>query len=313
MENLTKSIVIPLDGSKNSLKSLDYLDLIYGPKHNLEVSLLYILPSLPPILTDEKTMDRKTRARLAAVKQKNIEMGERILAEGRDLLLNKGFKKESIKVLCQKMGITVAQDIYYLAKHKRVDTILLTRRGRSDIKTFFMGEVSSRLVEYCRDCPVWIVDGGIHSKKVLIGVDSSENALRAVEHAAFMLSGTDCKVTLFYTMRHLRRFIPLEVLEEAAELEELWQHKAGKEIAPYLQRAKIMLLKAGFTEDRIGTKVVDGTRSAADDILKEAQGNDYETIVLGRRGLSAVKEFFMGSVTTKVLRCSAGLAIWIVQ
>lgn len=313
MENLTKSIVIPLDGSKNSLRSLDYLDLVYGPKHNLEVNLLYVLPSLPPFMTDEKTIDRKLRAKLAAVKKKNLEIAERILTEAKDILVNKGFKKESIKTFCRKMGISIAQDIYYMAKSKQVDAVLITRRGRSDIKTFFMGEVSSRLMEYCKDCPIWIVDGGIRSKKALIGIDSSENALRAVEHAAFMLSGTDCKITIFHTMRHLRRFIPLEVLEGDAELEALWEHEAGKEIAPYLQKAKIMLLKAGFTDDQISAKIVNGTRSAADDILKEARDNNYETIVLGRRGLSSVKEFFMGSITTKVLRCSAGLAIWIIH
>ena len=29
MDNLTKKIVLPVDGSMNSLRSLDYLDLIY--------------------------------------------------------------------------------------------------------------------------------------------------------------------------------------------------------------------------------------------------------------------------------------------
>ena len=48
MEDLTKHIVIPLDGSKNSLRSLEYIDLIYGSRHNLELTLIHILPSLPP-------------------------------------------------------------------------------------------------------------------------------------------------------------------------------------------------------------------------------------------------------------------------
>ena len=61
MAELIKEIVIPVDGSKNALKSLNYIDLMYGPKHNLDVTLLYIWPLLPPILTDEKTMDKQTR------------------------------------------------------------------------------------------------------------------------------------------------------------------------------------------------------------------------------------------------------------
>ena len=313
MKDLTKNIAIPLDGSKNSLRSLDYINLIYGPSHNLEVSIIYILPSLPPILTDNKSIDKKTRAKLKSVEKKNEEMAEQILSEAKNILLNKGFNEERIKTYYQKRGITIAQDICNWASIKQVDTILLTKRGRTEIKSFFMGEVSARLVEYHKNNPVWILEGSINSKNVLVCVDNSENALRAVEHAGFMLSGTDCRITIFHTMRHLRRFVPMQVLEEAEDLEKLWRNRAGKEIAPYIKKAKEILLKAGLNEEQITTKVTEGSRSAADDILKEAQDNNHGTIVMGRRGLSAVKEFFMGSVTTSVLNRAVSLAIWIVQ
>ncbi len=74
-----------------------------------------------------------------------------------------------------------------------------------------------------------------------------------------------------------------------------------------------MLLHAGLMEDQITTKVVDGSRSAADDILKEARNSGYGTIVLGRHGQSMMKEFIFGSVTNKVLHHSTGLTIWLVQ
>jgi len=312
MDDLTKSIVIPVDGSKNSLRSLEYIKLIYGPNHNLEVTLIYILPSLPPILTD-KSIDKKTRTKLKSVEKKNEEMAEQILSEAKNILLSKGFNEEKIKTCHQKRAITVAQDICNWASIKNVDTILLTKRGRTEIKSFFMGEVSTRLVEYRRNNPVWILEGCVDSKNVLVCVDNSENALRAVDHVGFMLSGTDCHITIFHTMRHLSHFVPMQVLEEAEDLEKLWRNKAGKEIAPYIKKAGEILLKAGLSEEQITTKVTEGSRSAADDILKEAQDNDHGTIVLGRRGLSAVKEFFMGSVTTSVLNRAVSLAIWIVQ
>ena len=73
-----------------------------------------------------------------------------------------------------------------------------------------------------------------------------------------------------------------------------------------------MLLNAGIDSKQIKTKVVNGSRSAAHDILKEANDNDYGTIVLGRRGVSALKEFIMGSVTSKILHNSVGFAVWVV-
>jgi nucleotide-binding universal stress UspA family protein len=101
-------------------------------------------------------------------------------------------------------------------------------------------------------------------------------------------------------------------LDEAPELEELWKTKAGKEIEPYMKKAEDMLIRAGVSESQISQKIVDGSRSAANDILEEARNNQYGTIVMGRRGISGVQEFFMGSVSSKVLQNSTSMAVWIV-
>ncbi len=81
MKNLTKNVVIPIDGSKNSLKSMEYLNLMYGDEHKLQVSLLYILPALPPILTDPKTMDKRIRTKLRVVEKKNVQVNQLLLKQ----------------------------------------------------------------------------------------------------------------------------------------------------------------------------------------------------------------------------------------
>ena len=239
-------------------------------------------------------------------------MAERILSEAKTDLVKKEFDKKRIDPVYKKVEITAARDIVNWVNFKHADAVLLNRRGRGDLKSFFMGSVTQRLLEYHPLCPVCIVEGGIHSKKVLVCVDSSENAIKAVDHAGFMLSGTDCPITIFHSVRHLRRYVPNEVLVEAPDLEQLWKEKAGQQISPNIKKAREILLDAGLNAELITTKVEDGSRSAAYDILKEAQDNDYGTIVLGRRGVSALKEFFMGSVTSKILHNSFGLAVWIV-
>ena len=312
MAELTKMIVVPVDGSDNALVSLDYLHLIYGNEPDIEVNLKYVLPSLPPILEDEPAMKRETAIKLKALHNKNLRVGDRILAQAKDYLVQKGFAEDKVNEVSRKKEVDIARDICNWAENKRADAVAITTRGRSRLEAFFMGEVSGKLLDYCRVCPVWIVEGKVTSNRVLIAIDSSENALRAVDHAGFMLAGTDCQVTLFHTMRHLRRFVPQEVLEEAPELEELWKSKAGQEIGPYMAKAKDMLLDAGLSDSQIASKVVEGSRSPASDILEETRSNGYGTVVMGRRGLSGLKEFFIGSVTKKVLQDCAGMAVWIV-
>lgn len=180
------------------------------------------------------------------------------------------------------------------------------------METFFMGEIAAKVLEYCRLCPVWMLKGSIRNKHVLVAVDNSKNALRAVEHAGFMLSGTDAKITIFHSKRDVRRFIPQAVLDEFPEVQKFWRHKAGEVIIPFMQKAKDILLAAGLGEAQITSKVIDGSRSAAADILNEAQNSDSGTIFLGIRGYSGVKDYTMGSVTRKVLNQAIDMTVSIV-
>lgn len=40
MAELTTMVVVSMDGSQNAMRSLDYVDFMFGPKHHLEVNLL---------------------------------------------------------------------------------------------------------------------------------------------------------------------------------------------------------------------------------------------------------------------------------
>ena len=313
MKDLVKKIMVAIDGSENSLKSLDYIDLMYGPSHNIEVLLFYVLPALPPILTQDHAMSQAYWDGLRAVEESNVEMAENILAVARSAIIEKGFDKDKISTISKHKDISIALDIAQMADSNKVDAILLSRHGRTGLKDFFMGEISGKLLEYCKDYPVWIMGGPVNSRNILVCVDNSENALRAVEHAGSMLSGADCNITLFHTKSHIRRFVPLDVLENAPGLDEIWQKKAEEEITPYMMKSKEMLMKHGLKEDNIDIRIIDGSRSVADDILKAAKTKNSGTIVLGRRGVSKVEEFFIGSVTRKVIQHAFGFTVWVVR
>lgn len=78
MESLTKSILVPVDGSENALRSLDYLNMMYDPEHNLDVSLLHISPTLPPILADDKSLDRDILSKRRVVEDRKTLSGPSI-------------------------------------------------------------------------------------------------------------------------------------------------------------------------------------------------------------------------------------------
>ena len=311
-ENIQKMIVVPVDGSENALKPLDYINLVFGPQHDLKTTLFYVLPKLPTFLVEESRKDRKIMKNLQDLESRNTEMAQRLLKAAKDKLVSIGFTKEAVEAVFRKIEVGIARDIVNWSEKKQADAVFISTRGRSRLEAFFMGEIAAKVLEYSRVCPVWMVKGSVKDKNAVLAIDNSENALRAADHAGFMLSGTDAKLTIFHSKRDLRRFIPKAVLDEFPEVQKYWRHRAGEEIVPFIQKAKDMLLAAGLGEDQISTKVVDGSRSAAGDILDEAQNSHTGTIFLGLHGYSGVKDFTMGAVTRKVLNQAKDMTVSIV-
>ena len=310
--DIQKMIVVPVDGSENALKSMDYINLVFGPQHNLKTTLFYVLPRLPPILLEESKKDKKMLKKLRDLESRNTEMAGHLLSIARERQIEKGFAKASVESVFREIEVGIARDIVNWSEKKKADAVFISTRGRSRLETFFMGEIATKVLEYSRICPVWLVKGSVKKKHALLAIDNSENALRAVDHAGFMLSGTDAKVTLFHSKRDLRRFVPKSVLAEFSEVQRFWRHKAAEKIAPFMHKAKDMLLAAGLRKDQITSRVVDGSRSAAADILNEAQNSDTGTIFLGLHGYSGVKDFTMGIVTRKVLNQASDMTVSII-
>ncbi len=310
--NVTKSIVVPLDGSANALKSLDYLNLIFGNRHNLQINLFHAVAAIPPILAEESKKNQDTARQVRELERRNKQMAQKTLSGGKKALLSKGFSEEQIKIIELHKQIGVARDICAWSENKSMDAIVLSTRGRSRIEAFFMGETANKVLETSRICPVWMIKGEVRSKPVLVAMDTSENALRAVDHAAFILSGTACPIILYYSKRNLMRFFSREVLEPLAGLESKWKSAAEREIAPYMLKAKDMLIKAGLKEAQITVRVDDGSHSAAADILKAVDRLGCGTIVMGRQGVTGAKDYSLGTVCRKVLQDCKDTALWLV-
>ena len=310
--DIEKMIVVPVDGSDKVLRNLEYINVVFGSNHNLKLTLFYVMPRLPSILVEESKKSGETLKQLKNFEERNANMAERFLAAGKKRLIEMGFAEKTVEAVFKRIEVGIARDIVNWSEKQRADAIVISTRGRSKLVTFFVGEIANKVLEYSRVCPVWMVKGNAKKKNVLLAIDNSKNAIRAADHAGFMLAGTDVKVTIFHTKRDLRRFIPRKLVEEFPEFQKHWLRKAAKEITPFMQKTRDMLLEAGLRDTQIKTKVIDGSRSAAADILKEVQGSDIGSIFMGLHGYSDVKDYTMGSVTRKVLNQAEDMTVCIV-
>jgi nucleotide-binding universal stress UspA family protein len=78
-----------------------------------------------------------------------------------------------------------------------------------------------------------------------------------------------------------------------------------------MEKAKQHLVDAGFQDKNIQFKVQTKKKGVARDIAAEALSG-YDAVVLGRRGLSGIGEFILGSVSQKVLHAAKDLSVILV-
>ena len=311
-EKTNRFFLLPIDGSANALKAVDYLGRFLGQGNGASVHLLYVMPALPPILVEESRHNRETAAMLGKMEKNYISLAKTALADGRQRLLACGFEDDRIKTSLHNQAQGVARDICNVAEKDLVDAIVMSSRGRGRLESFFMGATATKVIDASGFCPIWIVLGNVTRQGVLIAVDRSEEAQRAVDHAGFILAPTDQPITLFYSRRSLTSLIPRQVVDSAPGMESLWQDRTAKAIAPAMEKARGILVDAGVDDARITVRVAEGTRSPAADIVKTAAELQCGTIIMGRRGTTGQSAFRMGSVSRSVMEAGEDTAVWIV-
>ncbi len=157
--------------------------------------------------------------------------------------------------------------------------------------------------------------------KLLLAVDGSENSMKAAEYTGRQFSGiSGLRITLF----HVLPFVPAvfwddghiltkEEREARKAVVDKWVTNRQSVIEPVFGKAVQLLLANGIKAEQIETKVVSDSTDVIGSILEEARGGGYQTLVMGRRGISPAKHLLMGSVTTGVMNRGAGMAICIVE
>lgn len=157
--------------------------------------------------------------------------------------------------------------------------------------------------------------------KVLVALDSSEGAWRAVEYVARTFGHTpDMEVTLLNILAGLPpafwddgHVLQEKERESRQRLVASWQKEQEKQWEELVRKAMRVLVEAGIPEGAVAHKFKPKYFDVADDLLDEATNGRFQTIVMGRRGLGKAKALLLGSVTMKVVQNAKGCAVTIVS
>jgi nucleotide-binding universal stress UspA family protein len=187
--------------------------------------------------------------------------------------------------------------------------VVLRRRGMGALEGIVMGSVASKLISKLSFLPVIIAGQRPVSDKILIGIDGSDHSIRATDFVGKMMGGYGYYVELLHVVRAFSGLVP-ESPDLVMPGEYMDDHKRqiGKTFASLRQK----LMDYGFEDQKITEKIITGAFSRAGAIVEEAETQGCGTIVVGRKGISAVQDFFMGRVSNKIIHTGRKWTVWIV-
>lgn len=320
MNPTNKRVLLAVDGSDQSLDAVRYVSNALSSE-NTEVVLFHVMKNIDDAFWDIGRNPAFSK-RIADVRGWEIgrhKIAEEFMNRARQILLNAGFASQAVKVNIHQRDAGVARDIAKESTHG-YSAVVIGRRGLNAFKDFVFGSVARKLIGKLTHVPVWVVGAKPQPGKVLIALDASGGATKAVDHIGTMLAKSDCNVTLLHVIRGLNIDLPISELPpiERREYlspseEEEWLDEETRVTAPMFDEATACLIDAGFAAERITTKLVTRAGSRARSVVEEARQGGYGTIAMGRRGMSNVKEFLVGSVSDKVLHLATEMAVCVVS
>ena len=204
-----------------------------------------------------------------------------------------------------------ADEVTRFAEEKGIDLVIAATRGRSGLKRFILGSVTEHLMRTL-PCPLLTVHGPkkgpavsidqrIEFKRILVGADFSPDSDLAFQYGLSMAQEFQAELHLVHVLEPpVYKEIPKSVQGAREEIRKsLHEQLSGKLEAMVPVEAlnwckpKITLL-AGYPDI---------------ELIKYADIENIDLIVLGARGHGVMKSLFIGSTTERVIRNASSVVL----
>ncbi|MFO7988508.1 MAG: universal stress protein [Thermodesulfobacteriota bacterium] len=310
---MEKQILVPVDQSRTSLQAVRYAARASSFIKDLHCVLFHVQAPVSLYLKEEAARDLHVRAQMNKALKKNEAAAMKVLAHLKSEMTDAGFPEDRIRLLTRPRELGLAQDVIEYAQKHMLDAIVVGRRGVAGIHKFFDTSVSDAILERSQVIPVWMVNKDARQdspEKILVAIDGSEDALRAVDHVGFMVSeNKEIHVTLIHVTNTAHNYCEID-LEADPEFVQIIEKKDRACVDQFYPKAIEKFEQMGLSRDQVAVHTLEGSRRIGHDVVAFAEKNGFNTLVIGRRGIN--RSFFMGSVSRQIISQVSDCAVWIV-
>lgn len=202
----------------------------------------------------------------------------------------------------------IGEEIIRVAEEGGYTTIVMGRRGLSPVKGLLLGSVTRQVLSLAQKMTIFVLGAeAVFNPEcpispLLLPVDGSEPSLAAVRQGAALARGfPDYHPQL--TLLHVIDFVKVGASLNAGTTQLV---KEGEAV---LASGRQILQEAGL-KGPLADKLIVGHPFRL--IAEEAEEGHYALILMGARGLSPMKQLFLGSVSSEVLHRASRAIVGIV-
>jgi nucleotide-binding universal stress UspA family protein len=309
MQNHSK-ILLAVDGSDASLNAVRHIGQVFSKQR--QIVMFHVLSDVPEAFKDLKA-ERSINAEefpLETWQARQRTIITDFMEKARAALIESGFEPKAVEVRVQELKSGIARDIHNESL-RGYAALVVGRTGVSKIDDIMMGSVASKLVEVSGHLPIIVVGAHSDSKKILVALDGSTGSMQAVQFVSAAINPDACELMLCHVVRLLdtQKSGTRELF--ALKHEKDWIASNQRQMVPTFIEAKKQLMHAGVSAEKLISEILTYEKSRAAAIVKAATDGGYDTIAMGRRGLTSVEEFKLGRVCRKILHFAFRPALWI--
>jgi len=259
-------ILVPVDGSASSLMAEETAAKI-AKKTGANITVLHIIR--------EPMLGYRLPSKIEEEIMGHIEQeAEKITREALTIFAEERVNADLKVVRWRDPADTI------LEFSKNYDLVVIGAYGENEKSPYALGSVTKKVMRQTRN-PLLVVKRVSALSNLLICVDGSENALKALKYGAQLADKMDSDITLLNVQEKRMFDYAPDVVEDL-----------GKKI---LSKAAEVIMEK---KSKINRKLEIGV--PADVIVEVAEKGNHDLIIMGSRGLGKVKRFLLGSVSDDV-------------
>jgi nucleotide-binding universal stress UspA family protein len=315
-----RKILLAVDGSQKGLEAVEIVGRLLKDQEDMKIVLLHCVQQISTLLPEDLCMDIEETTRLPFKDRQRV--GQAVVRASLSRLTDAGFPEANIELRLKLDSLDPALDIIDQADIERIRTIVVGRRGRSQLEALLLGSISGKVAQYARGKIVWIVDTPVNdSMKVLIAMEGVPE-VRELSYYTAELFGP-C-TGLSYTFMHIMPPVPPKFWDDGHILDtveqkdrqgriEKWKTEWTNSVSRYMSEGCDLLLERGVDEQSVESLVLQTKQGIARDLLNEIDAHKFQIVVMGKKSFREQKPFLMGSHASKILQNTTGVILCLVS